>query len=315
MPEPDLPEDRQREEHAGEAGEVDQCEHRAGGERAVADQVRRDQRVAAAPFQPDQPPGQRDQQQHRQRQAPVRPGRPAEPLPLDERHQQRDQRGRQQHDADQGRPAAGPGGWRPCGSSAAASGTATSPIGTLTRNTQRQPCSTPAAWMSSPPTSGPSAVDSPMTAPSAPNARPRAGPAYSSWMRAAMAGKNTPAPSPCTTRPATSWPGVCASPHARLASVNRVRPADVHAVVADPVADPAGRDQGQPEREHVAGDHPLQLARPGGEAALHARQRDVDDRRVEQRHERAHQQQHQAATGGGADTRPRRRGDLLAAAH
>ena len=58
----------------------------------------------------------------------------------------------------------------------------------LTRNTQRQPSRSPAAVMISPPSTGPSAVDAPIVAPSMPNAFERCGPVNVSWIVAAIAG-------------------------------------------------------------------------------------------------------------------------------
>ncbi len=74
------------------------------------------------------------------------------------------------------------------GSCQAASGTVTAPMNRFTRNTQRQPSVTPAPAMIRPPSSGPSAVDTPMVAPSTPNALERCGPVKDSWMVAEMAG-------------------------------------------------------------------------------------------------------------------------------
>ena len=86
----------------------------------------------------------------------------------------------------------------PRGSRQAAIGIATAPMSRLTRKTQRQPSSVPAAAMMTPPRSGPIAVETPITAPSTPNALDLAGPVNECWMVALMAGKNRPAPRPCT---------------------------------------------------------------------------------------------------------------------
>ena len=51
------------------------------------------------------------------------------------------------------------------------------------------------------------------------------------------------------------------------------------------VAEPTTGDQGQPERQRVAGHDPLDRAGRGVEPRPHRRQGDVDDRDVEQRHE------------------------------
>ena len=74
------------------------------------------------------------------------------------------------------------------GSCQAASGSATAPMNRFTRKTQRQPSPAPAAAMIRPPSTGPSAVDTPIVAPSMPNAFDRCGPLNDSWIVAAIAG-------------------------------------------------------------------------------------------------------------------------------
>ena len=101
---------------------------------------------------------------------------------------------------------------------------ATTPTNRLTRNTQRHPSLAPAAAMISPPSSGPIAVETPITAPSRPKARDRAGPVKVCWMVALIAGKNSPAPRPWTIRAATIWSWSCAMPQATLARVKMVSP-------------------------------------------------------------------------------------------
>ena len=213
---------------------------------------RRDQRVAAAPLHPNQPTrlSTNGQQQHRQRQARERPGRPAEPLPLDQRHEQREQRRRQQRDADQVQPppAAVPGGvprQQRDGQRHRDQPDRQRPPG----NTQRHPCSSwPPGW--SPPTSGPRAADSLITAPSAPNALLRA--PYSSWNQGGDGREET------RRRRGPARPGGDERPGSRPAARQarereQARPATYILLVADPVADPAGRDQRQPQREQVSG--------------------------------------------------------------
>lgn len=74
------------------------------------------------------------------------------------------------------------------GSSQAANGSAITPINHLTRNTQRHPSAAPPARVITPPRSGPSAVDTPIVAPTAPKAFDRCGPVKDSWMVADIAG-------------------------------------------------------------------------------------------------------------------------------
>jgi hypothetical protein len=56
------------------------------------------------------------------------------------------------------------------------------------RKTQRQPSCIPAAWMSRPPASGPTAVEMPTAVARSPNARLRARPLNRRWMVALIAG-------------------------------------------------------------------------------------------------------------------------------
>ena len=78
--------------------------------------------------------------------------------------------------------------------------------------------------MISPPRMGPSAVETPMTAPMIAKALPRTGPGNSSWMNAVTAGTKMPPARPWTTRATTSWVSFWASPQAALATVNRAMP-------------------------------------------------------------------------------------------
>ena len=99
---------------------------------------------------------------------------------------------------------------------------ATMPIGTLISRIHRQD----SASVSSPPMIPPAA---PPTAPIAPQveiALVRYGPSANEVVRiVSVAGETIAAPSPCTTRAATSMPPVVAAPPTRLASVNRAMPA------------------------------------------------------------------------------------------
>ena len=58
-----------------------------------------------------------------------------------------------------------------------------------------------------------------------------------------------------------------------------------HRAPPDRVPQPSRRDERQPERQRVAGDHPLHRCRAGAEAPLDRRQRHADDAHVEEAHE------------------------------
>jgi hypothetical protein len=57
---------------------------------------------------------------------------------------------------------------------------------------------------------------------------------------------------------------------------------------AEPPGGPSGDGDHGREREHVAGGHPLDVGQRRVQVAAEAVERDVDDRRVEDRHDRAH---------------------------
>ena len=67
----------------------------------------------------------------------------------------------------------------------------------------------------------------------------------------------------------------------------RTPPSATRNIVRRPIAspEPPGRDEREPERQRVAGDHPLHRRRAGAEAPLDRRQRHGDDADVEQAHE------------------------------
>ncbi len=112
----------------------------------------------------------------------------------------------------------------PAGRKIAAAIRARTPIGRLTQKTRRQPFVSPNAWMIRPPTIGPSAVETPMTAPMIAKALPRTRGSKSSWMVAVTAGTKIPPARPWTTRATISWRSFCARPQKRLATVNSARP-------------------------------------------------------------------------------------------
>ena len=115
--------------------------------------------------------------------------------------------------------------WRggSAGSSRRTSSSATMPTGTLTRNTQRHPSSPPAVT-SSPPSSGPTAVEIPTVMPNSPNALPRSTPRNIVWMNPDTCGETSPALNPCASRNTTSHPAEGATPHSALKVVNSPSP-------------------------------------------------------------------------------------------
>ncbi len=102
-----------------------------------------------------------------------------------------------------------------------ASGTSTTPIGTLIQkiHCHDRPCVT------APPTSGPASTASPVTPVKTPVARPRRAAGKVAPSIAMASGSTAAAPTPCSARPAINHPAVGASAHAAEASVNRANPA------------------------------------------------------------------------------------------
>jgi hypothetical protein len=66
----------------------------------------------------------------------------------------------------------------------------------------------------------------------------------------------------------------------------RGRASEEHPLAPDDVAEAPGGDQGRREGEQVGGDRPFDLRPAGVQVALERRQRDVDDRPVDEVHER-----------------------------
>lgn len=104
---------------------------------------------------------------------------------------------------------------------ASTSGTASSPIGTLSQKIHSQ--AIPSTTM--PPTSGPLATASPVIALKMPIAVPRRSGGKAALKRASPSGINRAAPAPWRARAAISQPGSGASAHAAEASANSPMPA------------------------------------------------------------------------------------------
>ena len=172
-------------------------------------------------------------------------------------------------------------------SSRGVSASVSEPIGTLIRNTQRQPSV--------------SAITPPNTSPEAPptaatpvqTATARRSPGNASTSRASAAGAVSAAPRPwtCARRHQRSGAG-------REPARQRRHREDAHAEREDApaavgVREPPGDEQAAGEHEHVRRDHPLQLALGQPEVPRDRRQR--DDRGVDVEHvdELRHAQEHQ----------------------
>jgi len=101
---------------------------------------------------------------------------------------------------------------------------ATTPIGTLTKKMARHGSVNRSAWISKPPVTGPRMVPSPSVAPKALKALPRSAGGKRTWITESTCGNIRPLAIPCTTRLATSIPGLTATPHSADDPVNRNMP-------------------------------------------------------------------------------------------
>ena len=105
-------------------------------------------------------------------------------------------------------------------SRARAAGTRTRPTGTFSQKIHRQ--SRP--WVTAPPTSGPAATASPVSAANRPSARPRDRGGKAAESSAIASGITSAAPAPCTTLAAINQPTPGDRAQAADAAVNRARP-------------------------------------------------------------------------------------------
>ena len=110
------------------------------------------------------------------------------------------------------------------GSQRIASTTAATAIGRLTKKIHRQPLCSPSRSRMTPPTTGPTAVEIPIVAPSRPKARPRSAPRKSCWIRPDTCGLRMPPAAPWTSLATTSSALLGARPQARLARPKRTTP-------------------------------------------------------------------------------------------
>jgi hypothetical protein len=78
---------------------------------------------------------------------------------------------------------------------------------------------------------------------------------------------------------------------APVASAAQPQPQHQDATAAEQIGGPAAEQQEPAERERVRGHDPLQVGLREVQVAADCRQRDVDDRQIDHRHEERHSQQ------------------------
>ena len=165
---------------------------------------------------------------------------------------------------------------------------ATRPIGTLTQSTHSQP----AYSVSTPPSRTPAAPPEPATAPQAPSALLRSAPSWKVVVTIeSAAGERIAAPRPCTARAAISAPGGLGEAAGERGEREQDQAADEHAPAPEQVGEPAAEQQEAAEGEHVGVDDPGEVVLGEVERVADRRQRDVDDRGVEDDDELRHAQQ------------------------
>ena len=97
-------------------------------------------------------------------------------------------------------------------------------IGTLMRNAERQPHSSPSTAMSPPPRTGPMPTETPTIVPNIPKARPRTLPWKYCWSIPTPCGLSSPEPTPMTTRAMLRISGSGESPAMRDPSAKTLTP-------------------------------------------------------------------------------------------
>ena len=162
--------------------------------------------------------------------------------------------------------------------------------------------------MSRPPPSGPATAAMPVHAVHDPIAAPRSLGAKVATMTASALGVSSAPNTPWSARAPTRTSIVGASAHS--SEVTPKPPTPIENTRRSPNTSPRRPPTriSEPSDEQVGVDDPLLAGQAAAEVLLDRRQRHVDDRRVEQRHERAHdrREQAEALAGVGGDLR---RGD------
>ena len=137
-----------------------------------------------------------------------------------------------------------------------------------------------------PPKRTPTAAPTPPTAPQAPRAMLRSRPSLKVATRIeSAAGVIVAAPRPWSARNAISDASLHASPQRSEPSVKTQRPDHEDAPAAEEVRGASSEEEESSEDERVRADDPLQVLLREPEIELDRRQRDVDDRDVEDGHE------------------------------
>ena len=141
---------------------------------------------------------------------------------------------------------------------------------------------------STPPRNTPAAEARPAIAPQAPSALVRSVPSLNVVVRIdSAAGSIIAAPSPCTSRAPTSIPSsVPAKPAPSDESAKSDGAGDQHAPATEQVGGAAAEQHEPAVGEQVAAEHPLQVLDREVQVGADRRQRDVDDRRVDEVEER-----------------------------
>ena len=156
------------------------------------------------------------------------------------------------------------------------------PIGTLI-DEDRRPAD---AWVSMPPSSTPDVPPSRAIAPQTPSARLRSAPSANEVvMIARVAGEITRRRRPAARARRAAGPCESASAQTSDASANSAVADEEHAPAAEQVRGAPAEHQEAGERERVGVDDPLEAGGREAEPVADRRQRDVDDRHVEDDHE------------------------------
>ena len=159
---------------------------------------------------------------------------------------------------------------------------AATPTGTLTKKIHSQERKSTRM----PPNRTPNAAPTPPTAPQAPSAMLRSRPSLNVQTRIeSAAGVIVAAPSPWSARKPISDASLQASPHRSEPRVKSERADHEDTPAAEKVRGPSSQEEEAAEHERVGADHPLQVLLREPEVDLDGRQRDVDDRDVEDGHE------------------------------
>ena len=177
-----------------------------------------------------------------------------------------------------------PGCGGSCGSSRSAPAMASSPTGRLIRNTVRQPSPATLASINKPPTTGPSADDTPPSRPKMVKARMRSCGAYSACISVSTCGTMMAAQAPWTMRASTR----------PSADVARPQPSDATVKLATPHRNMRRWPNRSPmrppttsstaKRQRITRHQPGHLGRTGLQRLADGWQRHIDDGHVQQVH-------------------------------